>query len=129
MPNEQLGWKTLYKVAYGKPPVLTHMHQYGCKTYTLDKWIKKGDKLAPYILIRYLVGYNSTNIYYIWIPSLYKVIQTKDITFNKNSFYNPKGQDINYLLRDILKDTIQVISLLKPLHEDKSENKSVLYIN
>jgi len=36
-PNEQLGWKTPYEVAYGKPPVLTYMHQYGCKTYTLDK--------------------------------------------------------------------------------------------
>jgi len=36
-PNEQLGWKTLYKVAYGKPLILTHMHEYGCKTYTLNK--------------------------------------------------------------------------------------------
>ena len=36
-PNEQLGWKTPYEIAYGKPPSLTHMHVYGCKTYTLDK--------------------------------------------------------------------------------------------
>ena len=73
-PNEQLGWKTPYEVAYGKPPALTHMYQYGCKAYTLDKRVKKGNKLAPYILIRHLVGYNLTNIYYIWIISLYKVI-------------------------------------------------------
>ena len=82
------------------------MHVYGCKTYTLDKQIKKGDKLAPYALIGHLVGYNLTNIYCIWILSLRKVIQTKDITFNKNSFYNSKGQDIDYLLRDALEDTI-----------------------
>ena len=82
------------------------MHVYGCKTYILDKQIKGGDKLAPYTLIGYLVGYDSTNIYYIWILSLRKVIQTRDITFNKNLFYNPKGQNINYLLRDTLKDTI-----------------------
>ena len=73
-PNEQLGWKTPYKIAYGKPPSLTHMHVYGCKTYTLDKRIKKGDKLAPRALIGHLVGYDSTNIYRIWIPSLHKVI-------------------------------------------------------
>jgi len=36
-PNEQLGWKTPYEIAYGKPPLLTHMYVYGCKTYTLDK--------------------------------------------------------------------------------------------
>ena len=82
------------------------MYVYGCKTYTLDKQIKKGDKLAPYTLIGYLVGYNLTNIYYIWILSLCKIIQTKDITFDKNSFYNPKGQNIDYLLRDVLEDTI-----------------------
>jgi len=62
-PNEQLGWKTPYKIAYGKPLSLTHMHIYGCKTYTLNKRIKRGDKLAPYTLIRHLVGYDLTNIY------------------------------------------------------------------
>jgi hypothetical protein len=45
--NEQLGWKTPYEIAYGKPPSLTYMHVYGCKTYTLDKQIRRGDKLAP----------------------------------------------------------------------------------
>ena len=89
--NEQLGWKTPYKVAYGKPPSLTHMHIYGCKTYILDKRIKKGDKLAPCALIGYLVGYNLTNIYCIWILSFRKVIQTRDVTFEENSFYNSKG--------------------------------------
>jgi len=62
-PNKQLGWKTPYKVAYGKPPILTHMHEYGCRTYTLNKQVRKGDKLAPYTLIRHLVSYNLTNIY------------------------------------------------------------------
>ena len=42
-------------------------------------------------------------------------------------FYNPKGQNIDYLLRDVLEDTIQAISLPKPLHEDKSENELILY--
>ena len=64
-PNKQLGWKTPYKIAYSKPPSLTHMHVYGCKTYTLDNRIKRGDKLALYALIGHLVGYNLTNIYRI----------------------------------------------------------------
>jgi len=82
------------------------MHEYGCKTYTLNKQVRKGDKLAPYTLIGHLVGYNLTNIYQIWIPSLHKVIRTRDVTFNETSFYDPKGQNIDYLLREALKDTI-----------------------
>ena len=105
------------------------MHVYGCKTYTLGKQIKKRDKLAPCVLIGHLVGYDLTNIYCIWILSLYKVIRTRDVIFNRNSFYDPKGQDIDYLLRDALEDTIHVISLPEPLHEDESEDELVLYIN
>src|ERR1700730_11184071 len=73
-PNKQLGWKTPYKIAYGKPPSLTYIYVYGCKTYTLDKKVKRGDKLAPRALIGHLVSYNLTNIYHIWILSLHKVI-------------------------------------------------------
>jgi hypothetical protein len=125
-PNKQLGWRTPYEVAYGKLPSLTHMHIYGCKTYTLDKQIKRGDKLAPRASIGHLVGYNSTNIYRIWIPSLRKVVRTRDVTFDETSFYDPKGQDIDYLLREALEDTLQTISLPEPLHEDESKDKSIL---
>ena len=61
--NEQLQWRTPYEVAYGKLLTLTYIYIYGCKTYILDKRIKRGDKLAPYVVIGYLVGYNLTNIY------------------------------------------------------------------
>ena len=62
-PNEQLGWRTPYEIAYGKPLSLTYIYVYGCKTYTLDKRIKRGDKLGPRALIGHLVGYDLTNIY------------------------------------------------------------------
>jgi hypothetical protein len=42
-------------------------------------------------------------------------------------FYDPKGQDIDYLLREALEDTIQTISLPEPLYEDESEDESILY--
>jgi len=43
--------------------ILTYIYKYGYKTYILNKLVKKGDKLALYILIRHLVSYNLTNIY------------------------------------------------------------------
>ena len=39
------------------------MYIYGYKNYMLNKYIRKGDKLASCTLIKYLVGYNLTNIY------------------------------------------------------------------
>ena len=42
-------------------------------------------------------------------------------------FYDLKGQNIDHLLRDVLKDTIQVISLLKLLNEDEFNNNLILY--
>ena len=36
------------------------------------------------------MGYDSTNIYRIWIPSKKKVISTTDVMFNKSLFYDPK---------------------------------------
>ena len=35
--NKQLGWRTPYKVAYGKLLSLTYIYIYGCKIYILDK--------------------------------------------------------------------------------------------
>jgi len=44
--------------------------------------------------IGYLIGYNSTNIYRIWI--LYKgiIISIRDSIFNKKTFFNSKRTDI-----------------------------------
>jgi hypothetical protein len=62
----------------------------------LDAQLKKKrlSKLDPQAYISYLVGYNSTNIYRIWI--LYKgiIISTRDVIFDKKTFFNGKREDI-----------------------------------
>jgi len=63
---------------------------------TSDAQLKKKrlSKLDPQAYISYLIGYNSTNIYRIWI--LYKgiIISTRDVIFNKKTFFNSKQTDI-----------------------------------
>ncbi len=51
---------------------------------------KRLSKLDPRAHIGYLVGYNFTNIYRIWI--LYKgiIISTRDVIFDKKMFFNGK---------------------------------------
>jgi len=57
---------------------------------TSDAQLKKKrlSKLDPRAHIGYLVGYDSTNIYRIWIPYKGIVISTRDIIFNKKTFFD-----------------------------------------
>jgi len=63
---------------------------------TLDAQLKKKrlSKLDPRAHISYLIGYNSTNIYRIWIPYKGIVISTRDVIFNEKTFFNGKQMDI-----------------------------------
>src|SRR6266702_4771798 len=96
---ESNGWKLLYKRFHTflankrlRKPQLVYLKAYGCRAYiiTLDAQLKKNKlrKLDLRAHIGYLIGYNFTNIYKIWI--LYKdiVIFTRDIIFNKKMFFN-----------------------------------------
>ena len=62
----------------------------------LDAQLKKKrlNKLDLRAYIGYLISYNSTNIYRIWIPYKGIVNSTRDIIFNKKTFFNGKRTDI-----------------------------------
>src|SRR5437667_7736299 len=53
---------------------------------------QKLKKLDPRAYIRYLVRYDSTNIFRIWIPHQGKVISTRDVLFDKHTFFNGKSE-------------------------------------
>ena len=104
-PQESNGWKSPYKKFYTflangrlRKPQLAHLKAYGCRAYaiTSDAQLKKKrlNKLDPQAHIGYLIGYDSTNIYKIQIPHRGIVISTRDIIFNKKTFFNNKLTDI-----------------------------------
>src|SRR4051812_33771830 len=72
--NERLGWKTPYEIVYGRQLIVSHMVAYGSLAYVLNKRINAGRKLDSRAIIGYLVGYDLTNIFRIWIPSKDEVI-------------------------------------------------------
>ena len=45
-------------------------------------------KLDPRTHIGYLVGYDSTNIFRVWIPHQGKVISTRDVLFDEDTFFD-----------------------------------------
>jgi len=81
-----------------RKPQLAHLKAYGCRAYaiTSDAQLKKKrlNKLDPRAYIGYLIGYNSTNIYRIWIPYKGIIISTRDVIFDEKTFFNSKRMDI-----------------------------------
>src|SRR5437667_4026402 len=101
---------------------------------TKDAQLKRNqqNKLNPRAEIGYLVRYDSTNIYRIWIPHTGKVISTRDVIFNETKFFNGKRTDLNAELIAEMDTLIQKIKLPAPqafneaiLEEDKEVLKPV----
>ena len=79
-----------------RKPQLHHLKAYGCKVYVLIKSKDDADrpskrqKLDAKVHIGFLVGYESTNIYRIWIPHKRKVISARDVIFNEDEVWDQK---------------------------------------
>lgn len=87
-PIESLGWKTPYEVTSGHKPSMAHVSRIGVQAYYLNHNLKRGDKLESRALIGHLVGYDSTNIFRIWLPESHTVIRTRDVIFRSNTKYD-----------------------------------------
>lgn len=108
-PSETHGWKTpqttlrewlnnntslSYKT---EKPSIAHLKAYGCRAYPLTRerlaGLNRLHKLKPRAHIGYLVGYDSSNIYRIWVPALNSVIRTRDVSFNETLFNHGDDND------------------------------------
>ena len=87
------------------------MHIYSYKAYALNYHISKQDKIKPRAHIRYLVSYDSTNIYQIWILSQEHIIQTQDVTFDNNALYMSLDLDIRAIIPKETEDLVRIIEL------------------
>lgn len=68
------------------------MHKYGCLAYPRINMQPKLDRLNARAEVGFLVGWQSSNIYRIWIPSRNKVIYSRDVTFNEEGKWDSKGE-------------------------------------
>ena len=144
-PKYNLDWKSPYEAFHEvtmsdegvtglRKPTLNHLKAYGCQSYVLIKSAgdpdrpKKRQKLQSKVHIGFLVGYESTNIYRIWIPHKKKVISARDILFDEEEFYDGKPVRFTDILISNLDEAIEeVIVTPDPnlediqLREDESE--------
>jgi hypothetical protein len=130
-PTRTVGWKTPFEMAYSKQPSIAHLRVYGCRAYTLRPQIPRGDKLSPRALIGYLVGYDSSNTYRVWLLNARsrahqgKVIRIRDVTFKEDLFYQ-HGDEADPLLQGEELETITRTLHMPPIQEpeDSSEDES-----
>lgn len=80
-------------------------------TYSLNYLIPRRKKLELRAFIGYLVGYESTNIFRIWIPNQKKVIVTRDVTFDELKIYNPADINQAIQLQEYSKTPLEVIQI------------------
>ncbi|KJZ71835.1 hypothetical protein HIM_06271 [Hirsutella minnesotensis 3608] len=124
--DQQVLWKTPLELFTRKdqPEQHKHLRAYGCRAYamTADAQLgrKKLQKLDPRAHIGYLVGYNSTNIFRIWIPQLKKVISTRDVIFDERTFFDGKREQEPLL--ESINQLVQQISI----PESQQKNQEVL---
>jgi hypothetical protein len=121
------GWLTDNREMSGRSrPQLAHLKAYGCKAYamTADAKLKNKrlQKLNPRAHIGYLVGYDSTNIFRIWIPHQGKVISSRDVIFDEDEFFDGKKVDLNDNLAMTLDEYVHQVHL----PEQASRNEVIL---
>ena len=79
-------------------------------------------KLDPKAHIGYLVGYDSTNIFRVWIPHQGKVISTRDVIFDESTVFDGKKTHPSEQLIAQMDELVVRVSL----DHAQAENEKVL---
>jgi hypothetical protein len=106
-------------------PTLAHLSAYGSRAYFHKKNTPKLDRLEPNGGIGYLCGYQSSNIYRIWIPAEKTIKPFRDVIFDEGIFYSPNDPDIQAQIQQANKTTeIPIAPLMDPLNPAEEEYHS-----
>jgi len=78
--------------------------------------------------IGYLVGYRSSNIFRVWVPSMGKVISSRDVIFNEYTIFDgSEKQVMNNLMHSTLEEIeswIRTVELPPSPQEQNSETNT-----
>jgi hypothetical protein len=107
-----LTWKTFFEALTRKKSNLTHLQSYECWAYLLKNIIFRKNWLISKTFIDYLVKYDFTNIFKIWISSRIRIIRIRNVIFDKTLFYDFAKLDSRHLLIINVKNTLKILEVL-----------------
>jgi hypothetical protein len=135
-PYEEFFTHNAYRngiVTSPRKPNQGHLRAYGCKAFAMTDDTKRGksrlQRLDPKAWIGYLVGYRSSNIFRIWVPTMAKVITTRDVVFDEDSIFTGDEKDI---MDNLMHSTLEEIEVwirtveLPPGTQEQEETQSFL---
>jgi hypothetical protein len=80
----------------------------GARAYVLNEKLPRGAKLESRALIGHLVGFDSTNIFRVWLPTIGRVIRTRDVVFLRDKLCDDQGQ---YEEKSHLREVAEVLDI------------------
>jgi hypothetical protein len=131
--KRSLDWLTPIEILIGERPKLSHFQPYGCRAYPLRHIIARKAKMEPRAMIGHLVGYDSINVFRVWVPSKMRVIRTRDVLFDPYSFYDPCVPDLGHFLSTRVEDVIQVLEMLETtfggvlIEQDDDDSEGLIF--
>jgi hypothetical protein len=104
-------------------PSFAHTFAYGCRAYPLLDQVRAGKwrldfKLNPRTHIGYLMGYMSSNSWWIWVPVMNKCILTHDIHFYKSLFYDLQSEPMT---RGLQRELALIAEILETTENSQTE--------
>uniref|UniRef100_A0A093UNR6 Retrovirus-related Pol polyprotein from transposon TNT 1-94 n=2 Tax=Talaromyces marneffei PM1 TaxID=1077442 RepID=A0A093UNR6_TALMA len=133
LPKKKLGWKTPYELIQSITRLeksmtlnLGHIKIFGCKAYRKipSTQIPRLQKMAPRAEIGYLVGYDASNIFKIWIPEERSVIRARDVEFDEDAFFDPT-KPVKIRVREAIEEDdyrVETITTRPPIEEDSDDD-------
>ena len=105
-------------------PSLAHTFAYGCRAYPLMDEVhtqkrRLDFKMNPHTHIGYLMGYMSSNSWWIWVPVMNKCILTRDVQFDESIFYDPQAEPMTGALQRDLAPIIEILESTENSHTQK----------
>ena len=107
-PVEAIYWNCPYTKVKGIKPSVAHLEVIGARAYVLNEKLPRGAKLESRALIGHLVGFDSTNIFRVWLPTIGRVIRTRDVVFVRGKLCDGKGQ---YAEKSYVREAAEVLDI------------------
>jgi Pol polyprotein len=113
-PNRRLGWRTPFEFITGRRPTLSYIRKLGSVAYTLNKNVEKSQKLQERAEIGYLVGYDTYNIFRIYLPTNGRVIRSRDVILDESHIYKDHYQLQQLEIPARLEDLVNTMEVPEP---------------
>jgi hypothetical protein len=107
-PVEAIDWSCPYTKVKGVKPSVAHLKVIGARAYVLNEKLLRGAKLESRSLIGHLVGFDSTNIFRVWLPTIRRVIRTRDVVFLRDKLCDGQGQ---YAEKSHIREVAEVLDI------------------